>query len=328
MTNPIEIKEIEERLLTYLRKEMNDAALEYEAPLTPLKGGFETKIFQIKLRNTPEEYPSSLVLRLYPDFYGDTSAIWESTIQNVLADQGFMVARSHFLCTDPSVLGGAFFIMDLLPGKLLLLAEQEEISELLGKSLAKLHSIDPEPVKQKFSEQNILPDVYTLHRFGGWLDEWYQKASWTNEIIQWLQENQPELPDRLALCHGDFHINNILYDGKKVTGVLDWGGFALADPLYDIANAKVLMDIPIKHVSKVMPDIPSHNWERISKEFLTSYQTHNPIDLANLDYYQVRRCVFSLIQGVEGQEIWQHPLIVNDLRQRIQAITGIRVELP
>lgn len=319
--------EIQERLLAYLRQQMNSEAIEYEEPLRQLQGGFETTIYEFKLKNAPENLSQNLVLRLYPEYVGETSAIWESTVQNVLAKQGFTVARVHLLCSDQSILGGAFFIMDLLPGKLLLMAEQKEIPEFLGESLAKLHSIDPEPVKQEFEEHQISPDVYTLNRFSGWLEEWLQKASWTNDVIQWLRENQPDLPDRLALCHGDFHINNIIYDGKKVTGVLDWGGFALADPMYDIANAKVLMDIPIKHVSKVMPDIPSLDWEKISKDFLSSYQQHNPIDFANLDYYQVRRCVFSLIQGVEGQQIWQHPLIVNDLRQRIQAITGIWVEL-
>jgi aminoglycoside phosphotransferase (APT) family kinase protein len=30
-----------------------------------------------------------------------------------------------------------------------------------------------------------------------------------------------------------------MYDGGKVTGVLDWGGFAIADPAYDIGNALV-----------------------------------------------------------------------------------------
>jgi hypothetical protein len=36
----------------------------------------------------------------------------------------------------------------------------------------------------------------------------------------------------------------------------------------------------------------------------------------------------SLVQGVEGQKVWQHPLIVADLVNHIEEITGIRISVP
>jgi hypothetical protein len=62
--------------------------------------------------------------------------------------------------------------------------------------------------------------------------------------------------------------------------------------------------------------------------YLAAYRRHRPLDSSNLDYYGVRRCVMSLVQGVEGQKVWQHPLIVKDLRAYILDITGIQITIP
>ena len=38
------------------------------------------------------------------------------------------------------------------------------------------------------------------------------------------------------VVHGDFGHENIISDGERITGVLDWAEARLGDPLYDIAN--------------------------------------------------------------------------------------------
>ncbi len=43
-------------------------------------------------------------------------------------------------------------------------------------------------------------------------------------------------PETRALVHGDFGSNNVLTDGSRITGVLDWSEASIGDPLYDIAN--------------------------------------------------------------------------------------------
>jgi hygromycin-B 4-O-kinase len=42
-------------------------------------------------------------------------------------------------------------------------------------------------------------------------------------------------PEERALIHGDLHFDNILTDGDRVTGVIDWGNAGYGDPLYDVA---------------------------------------------------------------------------------------------
>ncbi len=43
-------------------------------------------------------------------------------------------------------------------------------------------------------------------------------------------------PEQRALVHGDFGSNNVLTDGRQITGVVDWSEAMMGDPLYDVAN--------------------------------------------------------------------------------------------
>jgi hygromycin-B 4-O-kinase len=43
-------------------------------------------------------------------------------------------------------------------------------------------------------------------------------------------------PEERALIHNDYWFENILADGQRVTGVIDWANALYGDPLYDIAR--------------------------------------------------------------------------------------------
>jgi aminoglycoside phosphotransferase (APT) family kinase protein len=119
-----------------------------------------------------------------------------------------------------------------------------------------------------------------------------------------------------------------LYADGKITGVLDWPGFAVTDPVFDVANSIVIITIPGKHLTASMGDFSSVDWDLMADLYLAAYRAHRSLDDGNLDYYRVRRCVMALIQGVEGQQVWQHPLIVSDLLAYILDVTGIQVTMP
>ncbi|CAA9560913.1 MAG: hypothetical protein AVDCRST_MAG88-1493 [uncultured Thermomicrobiales bacterium] len=42
-------------------------------------------------------------------------------------------------------------------------------------------------------------------------------------------------PEDRALIHCDLHFDNILTDGRRITGVIDWANASYGDPLYDVA---------------------------------------------------------------------------------------------
>jgi aminoglycoside phosphotransferase (APT) family kinase protein len=110
--------------------------------------------------------------------------------------------------------------------------------------------------------------------------------------------------------------------------VLDWPGFAIADPVFDVANSIVLITIPSKHLAAPMGDFSPVDWDLMADLYLAAYRAHRSLDDTNLAYYRVRRCVMALVQGFEGQKVWQHPLIVRDLLAYILDITGIQIPVP
>jgi hygromycin-B 4-O-kinase len=50
-----------------------------------------------------------------------------------------------------------------------------------------------------------------------------------------LRDLLGRLPSTRRLIHGDFGGNNLLVDGGRVTGVLDWEAAMIGDPLFDVA---------------------------------------------------------------------------------------------
>jgi hygromycin-B 4-O-kinase len=55
-------------------------------------------------------------------------------------------------------------------------------------------------------------------------------------VLERLVELAEECPETRALVHGDFGSNNVLTDGRRITGALDWSEASIGDPLYDVAN--------------------------------------------------------------------------------------------
>ena len=326
--NSTEAGRISDRLIVYLRDQLKNPKIEYREPLMKLQGGYETSIYRFQLEGIGGDLSQHLVLRLYPQFYGTQNAIWESTVQNVLAGERYPVARVHQLCTDMNVLGGAFFIMDYIPGQPLMFAATEKVPELMGKIHATLHLIDPRPLIESFETQGVDHYEYSFNSRVNWLKNKAQKYPWIAKAVNWFVDNKPPEPALLSVCHGDFHALNILVNEGQVTGVLDWPGFAIADPVFDVANTLVLITIPSKYLIASMEGFSSVNWDLAAELYLSAYQAQRDLDLTNMDYYRVRRCLMGLIQGVEGQKIWQHPLIVADLVGYIEKITGILIEMP
>jgi aminoglycoside phosphotransferase (APT) family kinase protein len=328
MKNTHGVEILTDKFISYLRVKIENPEIDLASPLVRLQGGYETATYRFELDNVPDELSRPLMLRLYPHFYGTKNAIWESTVQNVLLEEGFPVAQSHLVCTDLSVLGGAFFIMDHLPGRVLATAPRDSVPDLLGKSHAKLHDIDPTPFVEVFANKGIPESEYQFTSRFGWINDQAEKLPWLRQAANWLLEHRPPEPEHLSVCHGDFHPFNLLYEGDVVTGVLDWPGFAIGDPVFDIANTIVIITISAKHLAGSMGDFSSIDWDLMADLYLAAYRAHRPLNETNLGYYQARRCVLALVQGFEGQQVWQHPLIVQDLLACILDITGIRIRMP
>lgn len=59
---------------------------------------------------------------------------------------------------------------------------------------------------------------------------------WLERHLHVLMDFVPQCPETRGLVHGDFGSNNVLTDGTRITGVIDWSEALFGDPLYDVAN--------------------------------------------------------------------------------------------
>jgi aminoglycoside phosphotransferase (APT) family kinase protein len=306
-------------LLDYLRQELGDCALSFQTALTPLVGAHEAHMYSFILNCSRPEFSRPVVLRLYPEGYGKRRVELETAVQNCLADAGFQVPRVYMKCIDKSILGGTFLIMEFLTGEPMLSAPIETLPYLLGKTHAALHRVIPESISTRAEFSN---NEYRLEGRLRGLKKNADRHSWLLDSVNWLLDSQPAQPAQLAICHGDFHPLNILVSEGRVTGVLDWPGFIIADPVLDVAFTTVLLSIAGDHV------FPQINIDEFVREYLATYMADNSIDLTNFEYYKVLRCVTALVDGIEGQELWRRPPILRSLVEYIQSITGIEVQPP
>jgi hygromycin-B 4-O-kinase len=56
-----------------------------------------------------------------------------------------------------------------------------------------------------------------------------------DEALDALRDALPACPERRQIVHNDFVNRNVLVEGHRLTGVLDWGTSLIGDSLYDIA---------------------------------------------------------------------------------------------
>jgi aminoglycoside phosphotransferase (APT) family kinase protein len=167
---------------------------------------------------------------------------------------GFPVAQPHALCSDESVIGSIFYVMECVDGRALAdgtlpgetpQARADMYRELTG-TLARLHTIDPQTVGLGDYGR---PGNYFVRQVGRWTKQY--RASQTDGIpeverlIDYLPRTVPE-QTRISIIHGDYRIDNALFErsGTRIRAVLDWELSTLGDPLADFTYYAMQWEMP------------------------------------------------------------------------------------
>ena len=170
----------------------------------------------------------------------------EFRVQKALAGSDVPVARMHVLCEDDAVIGSAFYVMDHVAGRnfddpSLPGLDPETRSGIFGEMnrvLAAIHSIDLEG--RGLSDFGA-PGNYYRRQVDRWSKQY--RSSETDaipamdDLIAWLDGNIPADDGRRSLVHGDYRIDNLLFekDGTSCLAVLDWELSTLGHPFADLA---------------------------------------------------------------------------------------------
>src|SRR5216683_1035441 len=140
-------------LLACLRARLDDRGLELQEPLTPITGGFDTRIFAFRLRGAAPAFAGPLILRLLGPQHDPARVLRERVTQNTLAGLGYPAPRVLLAVPDAAPLGGAFLIMERLPGAPLLQARRLNLSRVLVETQLRLHALDAEALLRAMNEE-------------------------------------------------------------------------------------------------------------------------------------------------------------------------------
>jgi aminoglycoside phosphotransferase (APT) family kinase protein len=169
----------------------------------------------------------------------------EYRVQNALAGSAVPVPHMRLYCTDSSIIGTEFYVMDYVQGRVYAqcwlpeAAKAQRRAMYLGmaEALAALHKVDYQAAG--LGDYGKTGDYYG-RQIGRWSKQWEMSKIAANadidNVVPWLTVNVPK-DVRTTINHGDFRIGNLMFDESsgKVVAVLDWELATLGDPLADVA---------------------------------------------------------------------------------------------
>jgi alkylation response protein AidB-like acyl-CoA dehydrogenase/aminoglycoside phosphotransferase (APT) family kinase protein len=171
----------------------------------------------------------------------------EFRIITALFKKGFPVPQPYLYCTDESIIGTEFYLMEFIDGVIIRDIrlyeyspdERYKIYTELIRVAALLHSYNPEELGlvdygkgSGFCERQI--GVWTRQ----YKDSETQKIEEMDKLIDWLPKNIPSEGDIAPrIIHGDLRLENVIFDRKelKIKAVLDWELSTLGNPMTDLS---------------------------------------------------------------------------------------------
>jgi aminoglycoside phosphotransferase (APT) family kinase protein len=353
-------------LLAHLRATLGEPGLTYAEPPVRVIGGFDTLIYSFRLKTAAEGWSGPLILRVFRRHADPLRARWESAVQTALVQMGYPAPRVALVGTTTEVVGGAFVIMERLPGKMMLEDVFKparlfsalprilsEVPRVVAEAQVRLHALDPGPLLRALEAeglpaQSVGPAGVSqrMATVDGQLDQVQRRIEGAaldglKTGLQWLLEHRPPEPEERVICHGDFHPLNILMEGETVSGVIDWVNTTVADPAYDVGNTNVLLRLAPLEFPLVLELIGAVARPILARRYYAAYRRLRSVNPEAMKYYEALRCVVELawvgerrladagvIEPRSGPNPWGAPPATNRLVSHFREITGVTLTLP
>ncbi len=226
--------------------------IEGEPKVTQFSGGASNWTY--RLQYDSQNNGQDLILRRPPSGTKAKSAhdmVREYTVQHALTDVYPYVPKMIALCTDESIIGADFYVMERLEGIIPRANLPKEIDfdpsqtrklcTNVIDALVELHQVD----YQDYPDLVALGrgEGYCARQVSGW-DKRYVKAKTPNVpsfavVRQWLNKHTPK-DSKTCVIHNDWRFDNVILaadNPTQVIGVLDWEMATLGDPLMDLGSA-------------------------------------------------------------------------------------------
>lgn len=165
------------------------------------------------------------------------------------------VAKPLHLCGDDAVIGSMFYLMEFVDGRIfwdpalpdIAAEDRARYYDAIIDAMAALHRVDVGAVGLADYGK---PGNYFARQIARWSEQY--RASETQAIaamdalIERLPARCPEDDGRIALVHGDFRIDNLMFDRAAPTlvAIVDWELSTLGHPLADLGYFCMALRLP------------------------------------------------------------------------------------
>jgi len=328
-------RDIEQRLSTYLGASV--------AQLSILASGWETTVFEFTLESPSKSFAAipagiPMVLRFYQGSLADAKGARENTTIDRLFAAGFPVPRPYAFEADRTALGAPFLIMQRLDGGPLF-AVRSFPSAFKTFSLAFFSFVRAQSKLHKFNAASTglrdIPHAYApIGNATGespLLDR--MLAIIANRVetgpLPGLREALNLVTERAgkfrrspaSLVHMDYHPQNVMVDGLRVTGVIDWVNTDVGDRHLDAAMTAVILSSSALEKPRWMRDNPVGNTLRASFAglYMPLYHAMAPMDFERFRYCQAVAALLRL--SMLGMMRARGPEFVGFRREAIAEVT-------
>jgi len=220
----------------------------------------------------------------------------EHRVVSAMAATPVPVAPIAGYCTDESVNGAPFYVMDFVEGPILRQradadafpdeGDRRAIGERVVDTLVEIHAVDPDEVGLGALGKK---EDYVKRQLRRWQGQWEgsktREVPLVEEVHNRLSDRIPE-QGRAAVVHGDYRLDNmILTESGDVAAVVDWELCTLGDPLADVGLLLVYWGeegdslLPLFEPATMAAGFPSR------EDVRGRYAERSGRDLAEIDFY-------------------------------------------
>ena len=240
----------EAQLAEYLQAQVPD----FRGPLraTKFKGGQSNPTYLL------EAASGKYVLRRKPPgkLLASAHAVdREFRVLGALTNSSIPVARPLHLCTDETVIGSMFYLMSYVPGRIYFDPSLPDLAPEIRAAhysavldvLAAIAKIDLAAVGLADYGK---PGNYFARQVTRWSEQYRaaetERIAAMDALIAALPGAVPADDGRVALVHGDFRIDNLIWtnDAPSIAAIVDWELSTLGHPFSDIAYFCMALRLP------------------------------------------------------------------------------------
>jgi len=246
--------------------------------LEPVRYGTTHRVFTAHWQPN-EDTSTPIVIRFIHGPRAVEDARLEANALREMSRTGYPAPELFLLAEPPN--GDPYIVMQRLSGEMLTqiaVAHPDQIPQWLDKAsdlLLRLHGLDWRKGYESFKP--VLEPLDFAERQIRW---WKKSAQNIDDPL--LQQGFGWLSSHLhsakrcrqqTLVHRDFYSDNILVEGTRICGVVDWGGLTIADPAMDIGWTRLL--------------ITANASQALGDSFIQSYTRRNPVVRETLPFWEV-----------------------------------------